>query len=548
MDVRKLIVQLRATSSDRRVSRETGISRVTVRRYREWAHEHGLLDGSIPAMGELHRMLEETLPKLKAPQNRSSVEPYREQVATMRENKVEVAAILERLRERGFEGSYASVLRFVHASEEAKEPDAVVRVETAPGQEAQVDFGQVRPMVDPWSRQERKTWAFVMVLSWSRHAYVEFVFDQKVETWLLCHVHAFDYFGGVPERVTTDNLKAAIIRASWNEPEANLSYQECAEHYGFLIAPCRPRTPQHKGKVESGVHYVQRNFMGGREPTDILRANKEVREWCLGPAGIRIHGTTRQAPLERFEQTEREQLGALPTQPYDLGVYKKVTLHRDCHIIFDKSHYSAPFRLLEHELWARGGLRTVRIFNEQHELVATHDRAKEAGEWHTHPDHLPPHKLPGLLQTRESCLEQAGDVGPCTLEVVERLLNDAHLYRVPTAGRLVRLAGRYTAGRLEAACTRALHFEDPTYTTIKGILAEGLDAQPLPGVPLGEGTDIVSGLTNGAWNTNAHRNSSDTAQQFTYARDAREILGHLFGHDEFGEAAAQPREGGPTCR
>ena len=105
-----------------------------------------------------------------------------------------------------------------------------------------------------------------MTLSWSRHQYVEFVFDQKVATWLRCHVNAFAYLGGIPKRVVIDNLKAGITKACWEEPQVQHAYGECAEHYGFLIAPCRPATPQHKGKVEQGgVHYVKRNFLGGRE-------------------------------------------------------------------------------------------------------------------------------------------------------------------------------------------------------------------------------------------------------------------------------------------
>ena len=113
-----------------------------------------------------------------------------------------------------------------------------------------------------------------MTLSWSRHQYVEFVFDQKVDTWLGLHVRAFAFFGGVPHRVICDNLKAAIVQAAFDDPVANRAYAECAEHYGFRIAPCRPRTPQHKGKVERGVAFVQGNFWAGRELPDLPAANQ----------------------------------------------------------------------------------------------------------------------------------------------------------------------------------------------------------------------------------------------------------------------------------
>jgi transposase len=96
---------------------------------------------------------------------------------------------------------------------------------------------------------------------------------------LLCHRHAFDFFKGVPQRVVIDNLKAGIAQCCWDEPRAQRAYRECAEHYNFLITPCRPRTPEHKGKVEQGgVHYVKRNFLGGRTPTEVPQANREVRQ------------------------------------------------------------------------------------------------------------------------------------------------------------------------------------------------------------------------------------------------------------------------------
>ena len=134
---------------------------------------------------------------------------------------------------------------------------------------------------------------------------------------------AWTFFDGVTTRVVLDNLKAAIIRACWNDPQVQQAYRECAEHYGFLIAPCRPYTPEHKGKVEQGgVHYVKRNFLGGRTATSILQANQDVLVWCETTAGLRIHGTTKEQPLRRFQETEQERLHPLPKTPYDLAIWK----------------------------------------------------------------------------------------------------------------------------------------------------------------------------------------------------------------------------------
>jgi transposase len=478
MDIREIIIRLRAGSSDRQIGREVGLDRRTIRRYREWAEGQELLTKALPPLEQLQALLSQTLPEQRPPQNISRVEPYRAVVEQLVKEKVEVQAILQRLQERGYEGSYSAVYRFVQGLK-GRLPEATVRVERQPGEEGQVDFGYAGLMLDPVSGRWRRTWAFVMTLAWSRHQYVEFVFDQKVETWLLCHCHALQYFGGVPQRLVIDNLKTAILKAVQDDPVVQASYRECALHYGFLISPCRVRTPQHKGKVEQGgVHYVKRNFLGGREPTTITQANQEVRLWCQTTAGQRLHGTTKEKPLNRFEQTERARLQPLPQNPYELAVWKQLKLGRDCYVEFDHSYYSAPYRLIEQKLWVCGNLRQVRLFDRDYQLVATHERASQPGSRQTHLDHLPPEKVAGLTLSRESCQQEADLIGPATAQVVKHLLADPVLDRLPTAGRLLKLRHQAGEERLEAACARALAFDDPSYKTVKGILKNGLETEP----------------------------------------------------------------------
>ena len=503
MDVREILRHIREGQTNRAIARATGVDRKTVGRYRAWGAKHRLLQGPLPSLSELHRLLEETMKGASPPQNVSSVEPYRELVTQLRKQGVEIAAIHQRLKERGYDGSYASVHRFVRNLEPAT-PEVTVRVETRPGEEGQVDFGYAGWMIDPETGELRKTWVFVMTLSWSRHQYAEFVFDQKVESWLRLHRNAFDFFGGVPERVRIDNLKAGIAKACWDMPEAQSSYRECAEHYDFLITPCYLHTPEHKGKVEQGgVHYVKRNFLGGREPTTISQANRDVLRWVNTTAGHRIHGTTREKPLERFK-TEREALRPLPRAPYDMAVWKRLKLHRDCYLVFDKAYYSAPFRLVGQELWARGGTREVQLYTSDYQLVATHQRAHRPGQRLTHPDHLPPYKLPGLILSREGCRERAAQIGPATRQVVDSLLDHRPEDRLRTAGRVLKLGELFGAQRLEAACTRALRFDDPAYMTIKLILQQGLEAEELPA-------------------------TEPAPPAFTFARAAADLVGNLVG-------------------
>ena len=503
MDIREVMRRLRKGQSDRAVARAMGINRKTVGRYRTWAAEQGLLDGPLPPLGELHRRLKETLQSPSPPQNVSSVEPYREVVEKLRQEGVEIAAIHERLKERGYRGSYASVHRFVRRLEPVT-PEVTVRVETRPGEEAQVDFGYAGRMIDPESGELRRTWVFVMTLSWSRHQYVEFVFDQKVETWLRLHRNAFTFFNGVPERVVIDNLKAGIARACWHAPEAQQAYRECAEHYDFLITPCRPRTPQHKGKVEQGgVHYVKRNFLGGREPTTLTQANRDVLRWVNETAGQRTHGTTKEKPLQRFA-IERSALRPLPHLPYDMAIWKQVKLHRDCYLVFEGAYYSAPFRLVGQPLWVRGGAREVQLYTTDYQLVATHPRAQKPGQRLTTLDHLPTHKVPGVTLSRDGCRLRADEIGPATRRVVDRLLDHRPEDRLRTAGRLLKLSQRFSPRRLEAACARALRFDDPTYLTIKRILEQGLEEEELPATE-----------------------PAPPAQ--TFARPVADLVGHLAG-------------------
>lgn len=509
MDIREILRHLQRGRSDRAIGAATGVNRKTVRRYRLWATEQGLLSGELPPLGELNRLLEETMRSSPPPQNVSSVELYREVIEKLRQAKVEVTAIHQRLQERGYTGSYSSVRRFVQRLEPSA-PEVTVRVETPPGEEGQIDFGYAGQMVDPETGQLRRAWAFVLVLSWSRHQYVEFVFDQTVATWLRLHRNAFDYLGGVPDRVVIDNLKSGIARLCFQEAQAQHAYRECAEHYGFLISPCRPRTPQHKGKVEQGgVHYVKRNFLAGREPMTLTEANRQVLRWVETTAGRRTHGTTKEQPLARFE-TERQALRPLPTTPYDLAVWKQVKLHRDCYVTFEQAYYSAPFGLVGQQLWVRGGTREIQIYDSDYQWVATHSRAQRPGQRLTNLDHLPPHKLPGLVLSRAGCRERAAEIGTATGQVVDGFLDHHPEDRLRTAGRLLRLSERFSPDRLEAACARALSFDDPAYVTIKRILDEGLDIVALPSVApapparvfVRTATELVGHLEGGvSWNS-----------------------------------------------
>jgi transposase len=477
-DVREVLRRLRAGEPERRIARELALSRNTVASYRRWAERHGLLTGDLPDAGTLAALLRPP-ERERPPHEQSGVAPFRDQVCAWRQQGVEGQAIFQLLVEQhGFAGSYSAVKRFLRRVDPSP-PRATIRVETAPGDEAQVDFGPAGLLWDPDHGRLRRAWAFVMTLSYSRHQYVEFVFDQTVATWCRCHRAACEWFPGVPRRLVIDNLKAAIVRAVLYDPEVQRVYRELAEHYGFLIAPCRPKTPEHKGKVEQGgVHYVSRNCLAGRAFRDVHDANAHALRWCVETAGRRCHGTTKQQPLVLFETVERAALLPLPATPWAPVTWKQAKLHPDCHVVFNGAYYSAPFRLIGQRLWVRATSTQVQLFHA-HALVASHLSARP-GQRRTLHDHLPPDKVHFLLQTPRWCQEQAALIGPTCAMFVAALLGDRPLDRLRGAQGVLRLAQRYGPTRLEAACARASAVGEYRYATVKTILAAGLDGQPLP--------------------------------------------------------------------
>jgi transposase len=488
--VQEIVHRLRRKQPERAICRDLGCSRETVRRYGRLARARGFLSESspLPSLADL----EAASAPLFVPRrsNVSSVEPYRSVVEDLLDKEVECTAIHRRLcRSHGYTGSYGSVLRFVHSIRPSV-PEAVVRIETGVGKQAQVDFGTVGKMWDPIKKAHRTAYCFVMTLSWSRHMFVCFVFDQRIPTWLECHRLAFESFGGVPEEIVVDNLKAAVLQASLEDPVLSEPYSRFARHYSFLVHPCRPRTPEHKGKVESAVHYVKRNFVASEEIIDGSRAgapsqcidvhdvNKKVAAWVSEEAGLRIHGTTAARPMERFLGTEQAALLPLPTMPCDLEQVVRATLHRDCHVNVSGCFYSAPFNLIGRELDVHLHHQIVQIFDGT-TLVTTHERAACKGQRITRVEHYPPEKTLYLTRTRSWCRERASRIGPICREVVDQMLDDGPLDRLRAIQGIMGLADRYPSSRVEAACARALHFGDTSCRRIKTILKAGTDLTPL---------------------------------------------------------------------
>jgi len=476
--IQDIIRRLQLGESERRIAKDMQIARGTVHKYSKIAKEKGYLEKSdaAPSYGGL---MEALGPGVQAPRQESTVERYRETIQDWVNQGVEMTAIWLRLQENyGYKGGYSSIRRFVHRLKPV-EPEAFVRVHSEPGVDMQVDFGSVGKLYDPATQRIRTAYVFVATLCYSRHQYAELVFDQKVATWIALHKRAFEYFGGVPQRVIPDNLKAAVLKALVHDSILGEAYRRMALYYGFLISPTIPYTPQHKGKVESGVHYVQRNFMAGQEFVDIHFGNAHLRDWILNTAGVRKHGTTGEAPLHLFHEFEKACLQSLPVGPFRLLEIRPVKVHPDCHVVINGSFYSVPFIYNGQELAAHVSENFVEIYKGL-ELVSSHPHSTRPGQWHTRMEDYPPAKAAYLIRTPDYCKKLGAKIGPSTQSVVEQLLADRPLDRLRSVQAILRLEESVGSKRLEAACARAAYFGDVRYRQIKLILNAALDREPLP--------------------------------------------------------------------
>ena len=471
-EYRQVLVRMRQGQSDRMISRARLMGRDKAQQVRAIADARGWLD-PVQALPD-DSALAEVFARAREAATPSVLEPYREQIEAWCREGIQGTTIHRLLRRRfEFRGSYSAVRRFLSKLDPGP-AGRTIRLSFEPGEAVQVDFGSGPKLPDPVSGELTPTWFFVMTLCWSRHHYAEIVWDQKIPTWLACHQHGFRFFGGVPRKVILDNPKCAITRACTRDPEIQRSYAELAEAYDVQLAPCPPRQPQLKGRVEAGVKYVKGAFLPGREFRDIEDANQQLEAWILEEAGQRVHGTTRERPLTRFAETEKALLKPLPERVFEPAEWKRLLVHRDGHVRLDKSFYSVPYIWIGTRLWVRATATMVQVFHG-HELVASHVRRQRQGETATVPDHLPPEAQAFLRQTPDWCRDEAATVGPACRAVVDQLFADRVVDRLKSAQGLLRLRSGYGPQRLESACRRALCFDSLEYRTVKTILSNGLD-------------------------------------------------------------------------
>ena len=483
IDVVEILQHWYAGRSNTDVAASVGVDRGTVRKYVAPAEAEGIEPGGPPiSRVEWLERVERWFPELVDARIRSLTYPeingHRERIKDWLDVDVTVSTIHQRLRdEHGLEAGVTSVRRYVWLEFPGREPDpakvTVLRPEVEAGSEAQIDYGYLGQWRDPIEDRMRRVWAFVMVLACSRHMFVQPVVGMGQTSWVAAHVAAFEFFGGVPARLVPDNLATGVTKADLYDPKINRAYAELAAHYGCLIDPARARKPKDKPRVERPMPYIRDSFWRGRSFDSLDEIQRSAVEWCLGVAGRRQHRSLDgAAPHSVFAAVEASALQPLPAEPFELAVWSHPKVASDCHVKVGKALYSVPWRHIGTRVDARMSDKMVEIFVD-FTVVKTHRRVERgrSTDWADYP----PQKAAFFQRTPTWCRKRARELGPAVTEVVDGLMAVNALHRLRSAQGIIGLATTHDPARVDAACRLAIDVGDPTYRTVKGILAAGTE-------------------------------------------------------------------------
>jgi len=311
-----------------------------------------------------------------------------------------------------------------------------------------------------------------MRLSYSRLDYYEKVYNQRVETFIQCHINAFNYYKGVPGRVKIDNLKAAILEANFYEPVYQRLYKQFTEHYGFDPVCCRVYHPNDKAKVECGIKYVKGNFFIGREFLDGNDVDWQLNYWQENTCNCRIHGTTRKIPKEVFFKEEKDKLRPLPLNEFKLAEVGTRKVYHDCHIYVEYNYYSVPFEYVGKEVEIELSNALLKVFYNGKE-IAIHPKLEGRGNFSTIESHYPKYKRYSNTEYQEKYQAKMCGVGGYAeqlfFRIIQRYPND---WARPVQG-ILSLLKSYPKDIVDLSCKRALAFGVLQYQIVKRICANG---------------------------------------------------------------------------
>ena len=413
----------------------------------------------------------------RSPPRGSVLDPFKPRITRLLDtHPYSAQQIFQRLREEGYCGGMTILRDYVRRIRPPQRP-VYLKLHFAPGECAQVDWGAQGTVAVGNTR--RRLSFFVMVLAYSRQMFVEFTVSQTMEHFLACHEHAFAAFGGAPSKIMVDNLKSAVLqRLAGAAPVFNPRYLDFARHHGFAIAACNVARGNEKGRVESGVGYVKKNFLHGLELTEFSAIQAAAQLWLDTIANVRIHGETQQRPVDLLAQ-ERPHLQPLNPHTYDIAQTKSCVASSQFRITLDANRYSVPASYAHRRLTVKAYPDRVCIsFDNQ--LIARHPRRYGRHEDIEDPDHAK-----ALLAQRNTAREQrlmlrflalSPDAQAYYDGLEQRRLNARNHLR-----KILALAEIYSTDLVARAITDGLAFQAFSAEYIANILEARVRALPEAG-------------------------------------------------------------------
>jgi transposase len=468
--------------SAREIARSLDIGRGTIKNYLDRIQEAGLSWPLAPEIDEAtleHRLF----PSIHSVSIEKCQMPPMEYLhQELKKKSVTLQLLWHEYKEKVPDGyQYSQFCNLYH--QWAEKLDPCLRQEYRAGEKLFVDYaGPTMELVAPETGEIHKAQIFVATLGASNYTFAEATLSQDLPSWIQSHIHAFEFFQGVTEILTPDNLKDAVSRPCRYEPDLNVTYREMAEHYNTVIIPARVGKARDKAKVESGVLQVERWVMAPlrhRTFFSLAELNEAIRdqlEILNNRPFEKLQGTRKSL----FESLEKPVLKPLPVHRFVFAEWKTARVNIDYHIEVDRHYYSVPYQLIHEKVEVRLTDTTVEVLLKGRR-VASHLRSFLPGKHTTLSEHMPKSHQKYLQWSPSRLIRWAGTIGPHTQKLVAFILeNRPH----PEQGYrsclgVLRLRKRYSPERLEAACARALAFKAYSYKNVESILKNGLDQQPL---------------------------------------------------------------------
>lgn len=483
IEVREVLRRFCLGEGLRAIARGTGSDRKTVGKYVAAAIAAGLRRGDagptdehvVAVLAAVH-----VVPVGRPGDVPDRLAPHRDQIAAWLAEGLRLTKIYRRLRAQGVAVPYSSLHRFARAHLAFGTPAITVRVaDPPPGEAAEIDFGLLGLWLDPDRGQRRRIYGLLITLCYSRYAFLWVSLRQDLAAVLDGLEAAWVFFGGVVKRLVEDNLKPVVTRPDRYAPGIDRVFLEYAQFRGFVVDPAIVRHATGKPKVERGIPYCREDFFRGESFRDVAEMRARALVWCRNIAGTRVHGTTRQVPRLIFETIEQAALLPLSPEPFDRPTWAEATVHPDHHIQFRHALYSAPTQYIGHRVDVRGDSRVVRIY-ARGELIKVHPAQPPGGRSTDYTDY-PAERTPYALRAPDVCIRQAERIGPAIGQFTTVLLSGTFPWaRLRQAQKLLRLAERYGAARVNAACARALAFELLDVRRVERIVRAALERAPGP--------------------------------------------------------------------